>query len=90
MKYFRDLEEGRKIIIKTHQKPLTYALGQKWEKASPRQLRQLSFISQFITKFVMSQVSRIANINMLDSITIGETAAAQRVYEDLLKVLEFK
>lgn len=51
IKYFRYMVERRSLTIRTDQKPLTYALQQKSEKASSRQQRQFSFISQFITKF---------------------------------------
>lgn len=97
MKYFRDLVEGKKLIIKTDHKPLTYELGRKSKKSSPRQLRQLNSIGQFTTEnrcvagednVVADPLSHIASINMPVSITIEETAAAQRVDEELPKILE--
>lgn len=41
--------EGRQFTIYTDHKPLTFAFRQKADKASPRQSRQLEFISQFTT-----------------------------------------
>lgn len=47
VKYFRYFLERRDFKIVTYHKPLIYAFMQRLEKASPRQQRQLSFISQF-------------------------------------------
>lgn len=49
IKHFRYLLEGRKFTIYTDHKPLIYAFVQKTDTASPRQIRQLDFISQFTT-----------------------------------------
>ena len=49
IKYFRYFLEGRAFKIVTDHKPLVYAFLQRSEKASPRQQRQLSYISQFST-----------------------------------------
>ena len=49
VKKFRHLVEGRRFILFTDHKPLTYAFHQRMDKASPRQVRQLDFISQFTT-----------------------------------------
>ncbi|GFT35631.1 RT_RNaseH domain-containing protein [Trichonephila clavipes] len=40
------------ISVFTDHKPLTYAFRQKSDKCSPRQIRQLDFISQFTTNIV--------------------------------------
>ncbi|GFW41213.1 transposon Ty3-I Gag-Pol polyprotein [Trichonephila clavipes] len=45
--YFRHMIEGRVLILYTDHKPLTFAFNQKLDKASPRQLCHLDFISQF-------------------------------------------
>ena len=47
VKKFRYMLEGRTFTLYTDHKPLTFALLQKPEKASPRQARYLDFISQF-------------------------------------------
>ena len=49
IKYFRHFLEGRVFKIVTDHKPLGYTFGQKSEKASPCQQRQLLFISKFST-----------------------------------------
>lgn len=63
IKFFRYLLEGRSFTIYTDHKPLTYAFSQKPDKASPRQLRQLYYISQFSTniKHVTGKVNIIAD-----------------------------
>ncbi|GBL92523.1 Transposon Tf2-6 polyprotein [Araneus ventricosus] len=49
IKYFRHMVEGRSFILFTDHKPLTFAFGQKEDKCSLRQLRQLDLIGQFTT-----------------------------------------
>ncbi|UYV72974.1 hypothetical protein LAZ67_10001349 [Cordylochernes scorpioides] len=49
IKHFRHLLEGRQFPVYTDHKPLTYALQQNLDKASPRQCRHLDFIGQFTT-----------------------------------------
>jgi hypothetical protein len=49
IKFFRFMVEGRHFHIRSDHKPFVYAFRQKSEKASPRQLRHLDFISQFTT-----------------------------------------
>ena len=47
IKHFRYFVEGREFCVLTDHKPLTYALPSVSQRQSPRQLRQLTFISQF-------------------------------------------
>lgn len=49
VKHFRDLIEGRVFHILTDHKPLVFAFKQRPEKASPRQINYLTYISQFTT-----------------------------------------
>ncbi|GFU20321.1 retrovirus-related Pol polyprotein from transposon 17.6 [Nephila pilipes] len=49
VKHFKHLLEGNDFIIYTDHKPLTFAFQQKNDKASPRQQRQLQYISEFST-----------------------------------------
>lgn len=49
VKYFADQLEGRCCTIYTDHKPITFAFKQKPEKADPRHLRYLHYISQFAT-----------------------------------------
>ena len=47
IKHFRHFLEGRHFQVLTDHKPLTYALNARPERHSPRQARQLDYISQF-------------------------------------------
>lgn len=49
IKHFHHWIEGTNFYVLTDHKPLTYAFAQKTDKSSPRQCRQLSFISEFST-----------------------------------------
>ena len=81
LKHFEHMLEGREFIVRTDHKPLVKAL-ERPEKASPRQLHQLDYISQFCMTFehiagnsnvVADALSRIEAIDMpaiLDSATI--------------------
>lgn len=52
IKYFKNVLEGRPFVINSDHKPLKFAFSQKLDKASPRQVRQLEFISQFCTEII--------------------------------------
>lgn len=52
IKHTRDFTQGRQLIVRTDHKPLSFAFQQKLDKASPRQIRQLDFISQVTTDIV--------------------------------------
>ncbi|GFW76091.1 retrovirus-related Pol polyprotein from transposon opus [Trichonephila clavipes] len=52
IRHFRYMLEARDFAVFTDHKPLTYAFRQKSDKCSPRQIRQLDFISQFTTNIV--------------------------------------
>lgn len=84
IKHFRHQLECRRFTIKTDHKPLTYAFAQKSDKASPRQLRQLDFISQFSTDitYVKGRENAVANalsrINTIDM----PTALSSRVISE--------
>ena len=49
IKFFRHILEGRHFITRTDHRPLVFAFRQRSNRVSPRQLRQLNFISQFNT-----------------------------------------
>ncbi|GFX42035.1 gag-pol polyprotein [Trichonephila clavipes] len=55
IRHFRYMLEARDFTVFTDHKPLTYAFRQKSDKCSPRQIRQLDFISQFTTNIVHIQ-----------------------------------
>lgn len=86
IKFFRYMLEGNHFTIYTDHKPLIYAFKQKPEKASPRQLRHLDFISQFSTdiryiegkrNIVADALSRIETISMPDSMNYEELSKEQ-------------
>ncbi|GFT77608.1 transposon Tf2-11 polyprotein [Trichonephila clavipes] len=52
IRHFRYMLEARDFTVFTDHKPFTYAFRQKSDKCSPRQIRQLDFISQFTTNIV--------------------------------------
>ena len=47
VKHFRHFVEGREFFMLMDHKPLTYALATHSDKYTPRQIRQLDYISQF-------------------------------------------
>ena len=80
--------EGRTFHILTDHKPLTFALATNSERHTPRQIRHLDYISQFISDIqyisgtqnaAADALSRI-DLNSLGDTTIvdlGEIAKAQ-------------
>ncbi|GFS91015.1 retrovirus-related Pol polyprotein from transposon 297 [Trichonephila clavipes] len=81
VKKFKHLLEGQNFVIYTDHTPITYAFHQKNEKASPRQLRHLQYISQFSTNIchikgqdnlVADAFSRIEAITVIDYDTIAD------------------
>ncbi|GFS70148.1 transposon Ty3-G Gag-Pol polyprotein [Trichonephila clavipes] len=85
IRHFRYMLEARDFTVFTDHKPLTYAFRQKSDKCSPRQIRQLDFISQFTTNIVhipgsdniaadvLSRVSAITFPSQIDYDCIAET-----------------
>ncbi|UYV82410.1 hypothetical protein LAZ67_21001978, partial [Cordylochernes scorpioides] len=72
IKFFKHLLEAREFTILTDHKPLIYAFKQKNEKASPRQLRHLQYISQFTTdiKYIKGTDNIVADaLSRVDAIT---------------------
>ncbi|GBN10792.1 Transposon Tf2-11 polyprotein [Araneus ventricosus] len=67
--------EGREFTVLTDNKPLIFAFKQKNDKASPRQLRHLQYISQFTTdiqhisgkdNIVADTLSRMEEVSVID------------------------
>ncbi|UYV85023.1 hypothetical protein LAZ67_X004325 [Cordylochernes scorpioides] len=72
IKFFKHLLEAREFTILTDHKPLIYAFKQKNEKASPRQLKHLQYISQFTTdiKYIKGTDNIVADaLSRVDAIT---------------------
>lgn len=97
IKHFRHMLEARDFCLYTDQKPLTYAFKQRSEKCSPRQCRQLDFISQFTTEIkhikgseniVADALSRIEAITMPNPIDYAEISKAQKDDLELRKLIE--
>lgn len=86
VKHFRFMLEGRDFVLYTDHKPLTFAFVQSSEKAPPRRLRQLDFISQFTTNIqhitgrenvVADTLSRISEVS-IPSVDFQKIADAQQ------------
>lgn len=97
IKNFRHLIEGRDFTIYTDHKPLIFAFKQKNEKASPRQLRQLQFISEFTTNIVhikgeentvADNLSRIEEIKEISPINYSEIAKDQDSDQELQNLIK--
>lgn len=97
VKHFRFMLEGRKFSILTDHKPITYALLQRSDKASPRQVRQLNFIAQFSTdiahvtgneNLVADVLSRIDAFRLPTDIDLDELSAEQNGDPELQQLLD--
>lgn len=96
IKYFQYLLEGKPFTIFTDHKPLTFAFKQKMDKASPRQIRHLDFISQFSTdikhisgknNIVADALSRISSIDFPQVIDYEVLREHQSTDPELLNLL---
>ncbi|GFV29751.1 hypothetical protein TNCV_1925761 [Trichonephila clavipes] len=96
IKYFRHMIEGRVLILYTDHKPLTFAFNKKLDKASPRQLHHLDFISQFtaniryvpgIDNVPADIFSRILAIATLSTIDYEEFSQMQQGDDELKALL---
>lgn len=97
VKYFAHMIEGRSCTIFTDHKPLTFAFQQNPEKSTPKQTRQLSFISEYTTdiqhipgknNIVADVLSRVEAIFNGDQIDFEKLAASQQVDEELKEQLQ--
>ncbi|GFW84246.1 retrovirus-related Pol polyprotein from transposon opus [Trichonephila clavipes] len=96
IQHFRYMLEARDFTVFTDHKPLTYAFRQKSDKCSPRQIRQLDFISQFTTNIVhipgsdniaadvLSRVSAITFPSQIDYDCIAETQQTDQKLHTLI------
>lgn len=88
LQHFRNMVEGRELIIYTDHKPLTFAFSRKIsEKETPRRTRQLLFISEFTTDIrhvcgnenvVADCLSRLETIDCPSTLDYSEISDAQR------------
>lgn len=97
IKHFRFMVEGRNFFILSDHKPLIFAFAQKPERASPRQARYLSYISEFTTdirhvagkdNLVTDTLSRIDAIAMPVIVDLEELAREQATDEELQRELQ--
>lgn len=97
IKAVKDIVEGRKLTIQTDHKPLIYAFKQNSDRASPRQARQLDFISQLTTVIMhisgedntaADTLSRVEPINMPVIVSMDDLAEEQSKDEELLNILK--
>lgn len=87
IRHFRNMVEGRQLIIYTDHKPITYAFSKaNSEKELPRRTRHLLFISEFSTdirhlngqdNIVADTLSRVETIECPTTIDYGELAREQ-------------
>ncbi|GFU72129.1 hypothetical protein TNCV_3859011 [Trichonephila clavipes] len=96
IRHFRYMLEARDFTVFTDHKPLTYAFRQKSDMCSPRQIRQLDFISQFTTNIVhipgsdniaadvLSRVSAITFQSQIDYDCIAETQQTDQELHTLI------
>ncbi|GFV94129.1 retrovirus-related Pol polyprotein from transposon 17.6 [Trichonephila clavipes] len=96
IRHLRYMLEARDFTVFTDHKPLTYAFRQTSDKCSPRQIRQLDFISQFTTNIVhipgsdniaadvLSRVSAITFPSQIDYDCIAETQQTDQELHTLI------
>ena len=90
VKHFKHYIEGREFTLYTDQKPLTFAFNQKSEKATPRQVRHLDFISQFTTdiRHVSGRENVVADaLSRIEVIKLGpdvdyDIIAKEQLFDD--------
>ncbi|GFU97786.1 retrovirus-related Pol polyprotein from transposon opus [Trichonephila clavipes] len=93
VKHFKHLLEGNDFVIYTDHKPQTFAFKQKNEKASPRQQRQLQYISEFSCNIqhVLGKDNVVADalsrIDSISEINFEEIAEEQTTDEELQQLL---
>nr|CAH8876148.1 unnamed protein product [Trichobilharzia regenti] len=87
IRHFRHSVEGREFIIFTDHKPLTYSLNSPSDKYSPRESRQLDYVSQFtsdirhvsgVNNTVADALSRVCSLTQIDGIDLVKLARLQK------------
>lgn len=97
IKHFTHMLEARVFSLFTDHKPLTFAFKQRLDKCSPRQARQLDFISQFTTEIyhikgsentIADALSRITAITMPSPIDYDKISEAQKTDLELQNLIK--
>lgn len=97
VQYFRYMLEGRRFVIFTDHKPLTFAMTSNTNNRLPHEQRYLEYISYFTTdirhisgsnNFVADALSRVEAIAAPIPLNYDEIAAAQLKDDELLKMLK--
>lgn len=87
VRHFKHMLEAREFVLLTDHKPLTFALNQKQDRASPRQARHLDYIGQFTQNIkhvsgndnvIADFLSRIEHNEIDVEIDYEKIAASQR------------
>ncbi|KAG6438787.1 hypothetical protein O3G_MSEX000224 [Manduca sexta] len=95
IKYFRHMLEARDFTVYTDHKPISYAFTERKHNCSPRQYRQLDFISQFTTDIrhisgkdnvVADALSRIDELGA--PVDLAELAKSQESDSELVQYLD--
>ena len=96
IRHFRHSVEGREFTIFTDHKPLTYSLNSTSDKYSPRESRQLDYVSQFtsdirhisgVNNIVADALSRICSLTQIDGKDLVKLARLQKEDTELQKEL---
>lgn len=97
IRHFRNMVEGRQLVIYTDHKPITYAFSKvNSEKELPRRTRHLIYISEFTTDIrhvsgqdnvVADTLSRVATIDCPTVLDYAELAREQQHDTYVLKIL---
>lgn len=93
LKFFRHMVEGQDVTIMTDHKPLQYAFQQPLDKASERQRRQLSFISQITTQiiYVSGKENTVADaLSRIEAIDMPVVVTTDELYEEQQKDKELQ
>ncbi|MGL5763923.1 MAG: reverse transcriptase domain-containing protein, partial [Plesiomonas shigelloides] len=97
VKHFRHVVEGREFTIFTDHKPLTYAFHASADRYSPREARQLDYLSQFTTDIrhikgtenaVADALSRVQTISATESIDFSAMAKLQSDADEIQNALK--
>lgn len=83
IKHFRHSLQGREFAIYTDHKPITFAFTKTSDSVSPRQLRQLDFISQFST-----DIRHITGCENIVADTLSRVTAVQKQDIDFATMAE--